>query len=54
MNEEILKELKAKLNDLHEQYLKEYSAMPKNADYFLLMGQCSGIGEALDLIDEYL
>jgi len=48
-----MEELKEQLEILHQKYLKEYSAMENHtADKILLIGKCSGIGEALDLIEK--
>ena len=44
--------LKEKLNDLHEEYYKEYVNMKtQDADYFLKVGMCSGVGDVIDYVD---
>lgn len=45
--------MKKQLEELSTKYFNEYAAMDEHtADRILLIGKCSGIGEALDLIEK--
>lgn len=53
LEQKIIK-LKKELEARSENYFKQYQGKPHDADYFLFVGKCNGVGEALDLIDEIL
>lgn len=53
LEQKIIK-LKKELAERSENYFKQYQGTPQDADYFLFVGKCNGVGEALDLIEELL
>lgn len=50
-----LKNLYKELDNLNEKYFKEYVGEDaKTADYFLILGKSSGVGEAMDLLKKLM
>lgn len=49
--EQKIKKLKRILTKKQEQSFKRYQGKIHNADYFLYVGKCEGIGDALDIIE---
>ena len=46
-------ELKEKLEELHTEYFNKYTNIPEaTSDYFLFLGKCAGIDEALNVLEE--
>ena len=53
LEQKIIK-LKKELSERSENYFNQYQGKQHDADYFLFVGKCNGIGEALDLVEELL
>ena len=53
LEQKIIK-LKKELAERSENYFKQYAGKKQDADYFLFVGKCNGVGEAIDLIDEII
>mgnify|MGYP000336049891 CR=1 FL=1 len=48
-----IKKIHKKLSKMQIDYFHKYTSMEeKNADYFLFVGKCNAIGDAIELIEE--